>query len=165
MKGAELERAVEECYTSLVEIREAVQSNSSPRYGKEELNSEIQEEENICDRVNASAITAINIDSFELQLEKAKKLNIWEKWIPCDQVADLKSRLKDLKIFGSNLEVRKAEFFTAQRITEEEIGGGESQPPQPVAVPQPMVSPLNSLGTKEISSDGKSHEPRKVIKM
>lgn len=144
---AELERTMEECDTRLGEIREAVQSNLWPRYGKEEVNSAIQEAENACDRAHASPITAINRDGFELQLERAKKLihdaitslKDWEKWIPRDQAADLEGRLKNLKAFGSNLEARKAEFLTAQRIAEEERRGRESRPPQPTAVPQPVV--------------------------
>lgn len=66
---AELERTMEEC-----DIREAVQSNLWPRYSKEEVDSAIQETEKACDRAQASPITAINRDGYELQLEGAKRL-------------------------------------------------------------------------------------------
>lgn len=143
---AELERTMEECDMRLGNIREAVQSNLWLRYGKEEVDFAIQEAEKACDRAQASPITAINRDGYELQLERARRLihnttislKDWEKWIPHVQAADLKGRLKDLRIFGSNLEARRAEFLTAQRIAEDERRGPD-QPLQPTAVPQPVV--------------------------
>lgn len=141
---AELERTMEECDMRLGEIREAVQSNLWSRYGKEEVDFAIQEAGKACDRAQASPITAINRDGYELQLERVRRLihdataslKDWEKWISHDQTAHLKGRLKDLRIFGSNLEARRAEFLTAQKIAEEERRGPE---PQPTAVPQPVV--------------------------
>ena len=125
---AELEKTIEECDARLRDIREAVQSNLWPRYGKEEVHSAIEEAEKACDRAQASPIAAINRDGYEMQLRGAERLiheaiaslKHWEKWIPHDQTADLKGRLKDLRTFRSNLEARRAEFLTAQRIAEED---------------------------------------------
>ncbi len=68
---AELEKTMEECDTRLGEIREAVQSNLWPRYGKEEVDSAIQEAENACDIAQASPITAINRDATGYQLSSS----------------------------------------------------------------------------------------------
>jgi len=137
---AELEQTMEECDMRLGDIREAVQANLWPRYGKEDIDFAFQEAEEACDRAQASPVTAINRDGYELLLERARRLihvatvslKDWEKWIPHNQTADLKGRLKDLRISGSNLEARRAEFLTAQRIAED-------QQPQPAPVPQPVV--------------------------
>ncbi|XP_039503109.1 uncharacterized protein LOC120459751 [Pimephales promelas] len=137
---AELEQTMEECDMRLRDIREAVQANLWPRYGKEDVDFAFQEAEEACDRAQASPVTAINRDGYELLLERARRLihvatvslKDWEKWIPHNQTADLKGRLKDLRISGSNLEARRAEFLTAQRIAED-------QQPQPAPVPQPVV--------------------------
>lgn len=110
----EFERTIEECHVSLDEISEAVQFKLWARYGKEEIDSAIQEAGKACERAHANPITAINRDGFELQLKGAKKLindaisslKDWEKWIPHDQATDKESSLKDLRAFGSNLEAR-----------------------------------------------------------
>ncbi|XP_067280641.1 uncharacterized protein [Pseudorasbora parva] len=141
---ADLESMIEECNMKLEDIREAVRFNLWSRYGKEEVDFATQEAEKACDRATEIPITAISRDGYELQLERARKLihdaseslKDWEKWIPHGETADLKSRVKDLKIFGSNLEARRAEFLTAQKIAEEERRQTE---PQPTAVPQPVV--------------------------
>lgn len=141
---ADLERTIEECDMKLEEIREAVQFKLWPRYGKEEVDFAIQEAEKACDRAKEIPVTAINRDGYELQLERARKLihdaseslKDWEKWVPHDETADLKGRVKDLRIFGSNLEAKRTEFLIAQRISEEERRLTE---PQPIAVPHPVV--------------------------
>ncbi|KAG7470251.1 hypothetical protein JOB18_004401 [Solea senegalensis] len=148
---AELEKTIGECDARLGDIREAVQSNLWPRYGEEELYSAIEKAEEACERAQASPITAINRDGFELQLrgeerlihEAIANLKDWEKWIPHDQTAHLKGRLKDQRTFGSNLEGRRAEFLTAQRIAEEKRRGSE---PQLMAVPQPVPQAMDGLG-------------------
>lgn len=110
----ELERTMEECHVSLDEIREAVRSKLWARYGKEEIDSAIQEAGKACERAHANPITAINRDGFELQLKGAKtlindaisSLKDWEKWIPHDQATELEGSLKDLRAFSSSLEAR-----------------------------------------------------------
>ncbi len=132
------------CLTTSQQEEQPQKTSKRPLCGKEEVDSAIQEAENACDIAQASPITAINRDGYELQLERARKLihdatvslKDWERWIPHDQTAHLKGRLKDLRTFGSNLEARRAEFITAQKIAEEERRGPETQQ---TAVPQPVV--------------------------
>ncbi len=128
----------------LDEVRQTVQSNLWRRYGEDEVTSAIQEAGIACDRAHACPITAINRDGYELQLEGVRRLvhdaiaslKAWEKWIPPGQTAHLEGTVKDLRACSNNLEARRAEFLTAQRMAEEERRGRE---PQPMAVPQPVV--------------------------
>lgn len=124
----DLEKTMEECNVELDEVRKAVQSNLWRRYGENEVISAIQEAGKACERANECPITAVNRDGYELQLEGVRKLihdataslKDWERWIPPDQKTHLEGRVKDLRALGNNLEARRAEFLTAQRIAEEE---------------------------------------------
>lgn len=65
-KQTEVEKTFQECEARLDEVREIVQSNLWPRYGKNEVKSAIHEAETACDGVAQIPVTAVNRDGFEL---------------------------------------------------------------------------------------------------
>lgn len=64
------------------------------------------------------------------------RMTEWQRWIPVNQKPRLEDRVKDLRRLSNDLEARRAEFLTAQRIAEEERRERE---PQLQPTPQPVV--------------------------
>ncbi|KAI3352112.1 hypothetical protein L3Q82_020927 [Scortum barcoo] len=141
----DIEKTMEDCDTRLEEVRNVVQTNLWSRYGEEELKTAIKEAEAGCDGLRAVAVSAVNKDGYELQFDGVKKLvqdaitslASWEIWIPAAQKANLDGRVKGIRTLNNQLEARRAEFLTAQRVAEEE----RRVPEAPAQVPQAQPAP------------------------
>ena len=112
-----------------------------------------------------------HLDAYEMHLtllekrinEAAKVMSTWERWIPKAEREELDGRVKDLKALNGNLELRKAEFVTAQRISKDALAAGASGP-EAVRAHPPPAKPIvrmdqshcpTSQAAKENTTDGR----------
>ncbi|GAA6087259.1 uncharacterized protein LOC115149571 [Tachysurus ichikawai] len=145
----ELEKTFQEYEARLDEVRNIIQSNLWLRYGKYEVQSAIKEAKTNCDGVAQIPVTAVNRDGYELRWGGVKtkvqdaitSIAEWEMWIKEAEKEGLECRVKDLKAFSNNLEARRAEFLTAQRIEEDRSRGRVPQVPVPVPQPTLRIKP------------------------
>ncbi|GAA6100468.1 uncharacterized protein LOC106583987 [Tachysurus ichikawai] len=142
----ELEKTFQE-HEARLDVRNIIQFNLWLRYGEYEVQSAIKEAKTNCDGVAQIPVTAVNRDGYELQWGGVKtkvqdaitSLAEWEMWIPEAEKEGLEGRVKDLKAFSNDLEARRAEFLTAQRIAEEDRSRRRVLQ-VPVPVPQPTLT-------------------------
>ncbi|KAL1254330.1 hypothetical protein QQF64_016559 [Cirrhinus molitorella] len=143
---ADLEKTINDSEARLEEVRNIVLSNLWSRYGKDEMETAIQEAERACERAAEIPVIAVNRDGYEFQLDSAKgiihgairSLAVWEMWIPAAEKPTLEARVKNLKACSNNLEARKVEFITAQRVAEDERDRVRVLQ-MPMAAPQPTL--------------------------
>ena len=154
----DIERTEREAETKLKEIKDIVQTNLWSRYGKNDLETAIFEAEKANDKAETLPVESANLEGFEVHLthlnEKIKEtiteMSIWERWIPDEAKEGLEGRVKDLRISNNRLKMRKAEFATSRRLTEQDTGLRlPYQPTTPIVRIRPTTLPMFNGSKRE----------------
>ena len=141
----DVERTANEAEARFGEVRRIVQTNLWSRYGQYAITTAITEGEKACGRAEKLPVESTHLDAYEMHLtllekrinEAARVMSTWERWIPKAEREELDGRVKDLKALNGNLELRKAEFVTARRMSKDALAAGASGPEAVRAHPPP----------------------------
>ena len=141
----DVEGTANEAEARFGEVRRIVQTNLWSRYGQYAITTAIIEGEKACGQAEKLPVESTHLDAYEVHLvllekrvnEAARVMSTWERWIPKAEREELDGRMKDLKALNGNLELRKAEFVTARRMSKDALAAGASGPEAVRAHPPP----------------------------
>lgn len=126
-EDAKLTKVTDDCDQRFDEVKSIVQTNLWTRFGQDALDAAFEEAERACTGAYSIPVESINCEVYEVHLsiaeklikEASKTLSAWEVWISPSDQSDFRKRSKDLRGSFIDLEIRKAEFARARRITGE----------------------------------------------